>query len=93
MFTAVIAWFVFHENVDRRIAIGFFLIAGAGVLLSWEGMSEGGFPFGALAVIAACLGWAVDNNLTQRVSDLAPLPVSAGIKELVAIYQPVAWRI
>jgi drug/metabolite transporter (DMT)-like permease len=83
VFTALLAWFVFHENVDRRIAAGFFLIAGGGVLLSWQGGPAGGLPLGALAVIAACLGWAVDNNLTQRVSGSDPLQV-AGLKGLVA---------
>jgi hypothetical protein len=31
VFTALIAWFIFHENVDRRVASGFFLIVVAGV--------------------------------------------------------------
>jgi len=83
VFTAILAWFIFHENVDRRIAIGFFMIAGAGVLLSWEGTPEGGLPLGVLAVIVACLGWAVDNNLTQRISGSDPVQV-AGIKGLIA---------
>ncbi len=83
VFTALLAWFVFHENVDRRIATGFFLIAGAGVLLSWEGAPAAGLPLGALAVIAACLAWAVDNNLTQRVCGSDPMQV-AGLKGLVA---------
>lgn len=56
VFTALLAWFVFHENVDRRIAVGFFLIAGGGVLLSWEGSPARGMPLGALLVAAACLG-------------------------------------
>ncbi|MFZ0790714.1 MAG: EamA family transporter [Chromatiaceae bacterium] len=83
VFTALLAWFVFHENVDRRVATGFFLIAGAGVLLSWEGAPAAGLPLGALAVIAACLAWAVDNNLTQRVCGSDPMQV-AGLKGLVA---------
>lgn len=83
VFTALLAWFVFHENVDRRVAMGFFLIVLAGGLLSWEGAPAGGLPLGALAVMAACLGWAVDNNLTQRVSGSDPMQV-AGIKGLVA---------
>lgn len=92
VFTAVIAWFVFRENVDRRIAAGFFLIVGAGVLLSWEGASENGLPLGSLLVMAACLGWAIDNNLTQRVSGNDPVQV-AGIKGLVAgcINLALAW--
>jgi drug/metabolite transporter (DMT)-like permease len=83
VFTALLAWFVFDENADRRIATGFFLIATAGVLLSWEGTPAGGLPLGVLAVVLACAAWAVDNNLTQRVSGSDPLQV-AGIKGLVA---------
>lgn len=83
VFTALLAWFVFHENVDRRIATGFFLIVVAGGLLSWEGAPAVGVPLGSLAVMAACLAWAVDNNLTQRVSGSDPVQV-AGIKGLVA---------
>ena len=83
VFTALLAWFVFHENVDRRVATGFFLIAGAGVLLSWEGAPSTGLPLGVLAVLAACFAWALDNNLTQRVSGCDPLQI-AGLKGLVA---------
>jgi drug/metabolite transporter (DMT)-like permease len=83
VFTALLAWFVFHENVDRRIAAGFFLIAAGGVLLSWQGGHAAGLPLGSLAVVAACLAWAVDNNLTQRVSGSDPLQV-AGLKGLAA---------
>lgn len=56
---------------------------GGGVLLSWEGSPEGGVPLGGLLVVAACLGWAIDNNLTQRVSGSDPVQI-AGIKGLVA---------
>ena len=35
--TALMAWFIFHENFDRRIALGMAcLVAGAGVL-AWSG--------------------------------------------------------
>ena len=37
MFTALLAWFVFHENFDRRIALGMLAILAGGVLLSLEG--------------------------------------------------------
>src|SRR3954465_8544270 len=35
VFTAVIAWTVCRENVDRRIAIGFAAILIGGIVLSW----------------------------------------------------------
>jgi drug/metabolite transporter (DMT)-like permease len=38
VFTALLAWFVFHENFDRRIALGFALIVAGSAVLSWEGL-------------------------------------------------------
>jgi len=81
VFTALLAWHVFHENFDRRIAAGMALIVAGGVLLSWQGSA--GISPGALAILGACLCWAIDNNLTQRVSAADPLAV-AGIKGAVA---------
>lgn len=83
VFTAAIAWVVFHENVDRRIALGMFAIILGGVALSWEGRASFGGMAGPLAVAGACLCWAVDNNLTQKVSATDPVRV-AMIKGLVA---------
>jgi drug/metabolite transporter (DMT)-like permease len=65
VFTALIAWFVFRENFDRRIAAGMFLIVGGGVVLSWN---PGQVLVGFLFIAAACLCWAIDNNLTRKVS-------------------------
>ncbi len=66
--TSALAWFVFKENFDRRILIGMLLIVAAGVLLSWEQRPALGVPWGALAIVGACLCWAIDNNLTRKVS-------------------------
>jgi drug/metabolite transporter (DMT)-like permease len=35
VFTALLAWFVFKENVDRRIALGMATIAAGALVLSW----------------------------------------------------------
>ena len=35
--TALIAWFVFHENFDRRIALGMAFLVGGALVLSWTG--------------------------------------------------------
>jgi drug/metabolite transporter (DMT)-like permease len=68
-FTAVLAWVVFQENVDRRVAAGFGSILAGVVLLAWPGGGvDGASLWPALAVLAACLLWALDNNLTRRVS-------------------------
>jgi drug/metabolite transporter (DMT)-like permease len=68
VFTAVLAWVVFRENVDRRVFLGMLSIVAGGVLLSWEQMPRGGDIAGPLLIAAACLAWAIDNNLTRRVS-------------------------
>ena len=79
----LIAWFVFRENFDRRIALGMALIvAGAGVL-SWPGEADFGAALPALAVVAACFAWGVDNNLTRKVA-LADARYLAMVKGLAA---------
>jgi drug/metabolite transporter (DMT)-like permease len=81
--TAVLAWFVFKENFDKRIAAGMALITAGGVVLSWTGRPAAGAPWGAIAIAGACLAWAIDNNLTRKVSGGDPVQI-AMLKGLVA---------
>jgi len=67
VFTALIAWLVFKENADRRIVIGMLAIVAGGVLLTWS-PGEARLSSGAILIVAACLCWAIDNNLTRKVS-------------------------
>jgi drug/metabolite transporter (DMT)-like permease len=75
--TALLAWFVFKENFDRRIALGMAFITGGGVLLSWTGDTAAGVPWGAVAIAGACLAWGIDNNLTRKVSGGNPVQIAA----------------
>jgi len=50
VFTALMAWFVFEENFDRRIFLGMVLIIVAGVLLSWQGILSGRLTFEGLSL-------------------------------------------
>lgn len=75
--TALVAWVVFRENVDRRIFLGMFVIVAGGVLLSWMQAPPAGLPWGALAIAAACACWAIDNNLTRAVSGGDPVQIAA----------------
>src|SRR5512143_3507066 len=52
VFTALLAWFVFKEHVDRRILLGMVVIVAAGVLLSWQEGRGGIMPWGGLFVAA-----------------------------------------
>ena len=83
VFTALLAWFVFKENFDRRIALGMLAIVAGAVVLSWPGNAEFGTPWPALAVLGACLAWGIDNNLTRKVS-LADATWVAMVKGLAA---------
>jgi drug/metabolite transporter (DMT)-like permease len=68
VFTALLAWFVFHENFDRRIALGMALIVAGTAVLSWQTGAQWGDAVPALAVLGACLAWGIDNNLTRKVA-------------------------
>lgn len=77
VFTALLAWFAFHENFDRRIALGMLLIVAGGLVLSGRDMAGFTLPIGSLAIAGACLCWGIDNNLTQKVSASDPLQTAA----------------
>jgi len=82
VFTALLAWFVFQENFDRRVLLGMALIVCGGLLLSWpSGGVSTSLP--ALAVAGACLCWALDNNLTRKISAGDSVQIAA-IKGLAA---------
>jgi drug/metabolite transporter (DMT)-like permease len=67
--TAVLAWVAFKENADKRIVLGMVCIVAGGAVLSWSGSASGTSSLLGLGAIAlACLCWAIDNNLTRKVS-------------------------
>lgn len=80
--TAVIAWVVFRENVDIQVFLGMVAIVAGGVLLSWH-PGQVAVPVGALLIVGACLCWAIDNNLTRKVSANDAM-VIACLKGLIA---------
>lgn len=81
--TALLAWFVFKENFDRRIALGMLSIVAGAVVLNWQPQATAGDLIGPAAIVGACLAWALDNNLTRKVSLSDPVQI-AMIKGLVA---------
>jgi drug/metabolite transporter (DMT)-like permease len=83
VFTALLAWFVFRENVDSRIALGMAAIVAGALVLSWPGEVRYAGSGPTLMVLGACLAWAVDNNLTRKLA-LHDATWIAAIKGLVA---------
>ena len=83
VFTACLAWFVFKENFDRRIALGMFAILMGATILSWSNNAEFSGFLPTLAILGACFSWGIDNNLTRKVS-LSDATWIAAVKGLVA---------
>jgi len=81
--TALLAWFVFHESFDRRIALGMSCLVAGAIVLSWSGTPSLTGLVGPVAIVAACIAWGLDNNLTRKVSLADPLQI-VEIKGLVA---------
>jgi drug/metabolite transporter (DMT)-like permease len=82
--TALLAWIVFRENTDRRVVLGMILIvAGAAALAGPGAAHAAALGWGALLIALACLCWALDNNLTRKVSATDAVFLAA-LKGLVA---------
>ncbi len=76
VFTVLLAWFVFRENFDRRIALGMAAIVAGGFVLTWGGPLIVSAMLGPVMIAGACLAWAVDNNLTRKVSQTDPVQIA-----------------
>lgn len=83
--TALLAWFVFKENADRRVVLGMALVVTGGLVLSWPGTMVGANhgSTGAAFIVGACMCWALDNNLTRQVANSDALFI-AGLKGIIA---------
>ena len=81
--TVLFAWFLFGEPFDRRILLGVCCTVAGAVVLSWTGRGTGIPSWRGVSIVGACAAWALDNNLTRRISGGDPVQV-AMIKGLVA---------
>lgn len=81
--TALMAWFIFHEPINRRVALGIICLLAGAITLAWSSRPTLESTLGPLAIIGACVAWALDNNLTRKVSLADPLQIVA-LKGLIA---------
>lgn len=81
--TTFLAWFVFHEHIGSRVWIGKLLIIGASLVIILAGSEGVQLSVPGLSVLAACLLWGIDNNLTRELESL-PAPLLACVKGLSA---------
>jgi drug/metabolite transporter (DMT)-like permease len=75
-FTVLVAVLVFREHVVRLERVGILAIVVAAGILTYRPGTIRGDLLGILAVLGACLCWAIDNNLSQRLSLRDPLVVT-----------------
>jgi len=84
VFTAILAWLVFKEPAGSRVVFGLCAIFGGGLILVWpKSVVSAGSLYALLAIVAACFCWALDNNLTRKIS-ASDARMLAAIKGLVA---------
>ena len=72
-----IAWIFFRENVDRRVFAGAMAILAGALVLSWP--ADGAaitVGRGGSLIVAACICWGIDNNLTRKLSAADPLQIA-----------------
>jgi drug/metabolite transporter (DMT)-like permease len=76
--TMLLAVALFGEHLGRRAALSATLIVAGAVALTAPDLSLHrplGDGWGAMAIVGACLLWALDNNLTQRLSVRDPVQI------------------
>jgi drug/metabolite transporter (DMT)-like permease len=81
--TMLIAALLFREAVGRRVWAAAALMLAGGFVLSWQPQTGLKLSLHALAIVGACLCWALDNNLTRKISASDPV-VLAAVKGLAA---------
>ncbi len=77
VFTAVLAWTLFREGFEGRVAGGLVIVLAGCLVLAWPASGIQAVGAGVLPVAAACLCWGLDNNLTQRLADRDPIRIAA----------------
>ncbi len=82
-FTIALAVFAFRESLERAELVGAATVVLGAAALSLPGPLGDVRVQGVTAVAAACLAWAVDNNLSQRLALHDPVAI-ARVKSLVA---------
>jgi drug/metabolite transporter (DMT)-like permease len=75
-FTVLVAVLVFREHLGRLELAGVLAIVVAAAILTYQPGAIRGDVVGILAVLGACLCWAIDNNLSQRLSLRDPLVIT-----------------
>lgn len=73
LFTAVLAWRLYHETMDRRVwAAVLLLLAGGLALVLDQSQSGSNQAWGLIAVMVATAAWGMDNTLSRALAERDP---------------------
>ncbi|RUP25950.1 DMT family transporter [Curvibacter gracilis] len=73
LFTALLAWCLYGETVDRRVTTAMALLLTGGVALVLDQGQSGYNQFwGLMAVIGATAAWGLDNTLSRALAERDP---------------------
>jgi len=73
LFTALLAWRIYGESMDRRVWLAMLLLlAGGMALVLDQGMAGGVQLLGLLVVMLATAAWGVDNTLSRALAERDP---------------------
>ena len=76
LFTVVLAWRLFGESIDKRVAAAMLLLLAGGItLVADQGLAGNTQLLGLLAVLAATAAWGLDNTLSRGVAERDPAQV------------------
>jgi drug/metabolite transporter (DMT)-like permease len=89
VFTMMLAVFAYHERLGRLESLGASIVVAGAVIITGRPESWHANLLGELAIVGACLAWALDNNLTRQISVRDPIQIvqiktlSAGVGNVV----------
>jgi drug/metabolite transporter (DMT)-like permease len=92
-FTLLLGVVVLREFLGGRAWSGAAVVFAGSALLTVQGSSGAADVVGVVLVVSACIGWAIDNNLTQQLTLRDPFQIVAvktGIAAVVNISLAVA---
>ena len=73
LFTALLAWVLYRETMDRRVRAAMTLLVAGGIVLVLDrGSAAGAQWIGLLAVLGATVAWGIDNTLSRAVAERDP---------------------
>jgi len=73
LFTALLAWALYRETLDRRVRLALLLLLCGGIVLVLDrGTVAGTQWIGLAAVLGATAAWGLDNTLSRGVAERDP---------------------